>query len=253
MTIKRGVDNKGAFYCFGKKGKRFYYVIGDPASRSRARRKAAGQGRALHSFKGAGIFDLKSDYPNQIKRYIEQYGGEQVKKIEIRRKPINSYLDTVINILSLGKFDEAKKMLHYDKMFHVFMQFVLESGKVLRVDKDEIVKIMENRLDEGQVMTVLVYKSITFKDMFDNLVAMDGYHTFDYTAGEWNCQRFTRDMLAASNMLAPTAERWIMQDAVTLMKHLPGVTVSIMNALTNFASWLHKLWGSGARRRRSSL
>lgn len=47
MPVRRGDDSRGPYYRWGEKGKKYYYKPGDKASRTRARNKAARQGRAI--------------------------------------------------------------------------------------------------------------------------------------------------------------------------------------------------------------
>lgn len=49
MPVMRGTDTFGAFYRYGLRGKKYYYLVGDPASREAAKALAARQGRAEHA------------------------------------------------------------------------------------------------------------------------------------------------------------------------------------------------------------
>lgn len=52
MPVERVMKGGRPGYRWGKSGKIYYYKPGDPASRSRAKRKALRQGRAAHARRG---------------------------------------------------------------------------------------------------------------------------------------------------------------------------------------------------------
>jgi len=47
MPVRRGKDSKGAYYQFGRRGKKYHYTPGNKRSRSTAKSKAKRQGRAI--------------------------------------------------------------------------------------------------------------------------------------------------------------------------------------------------------------
>lgn len=47
MPTRRGRDARGSYYAYGEGGKRYRYTPGNASSRSRAKNKAARQGRAV--------------------------------------------------------------------------------------------------------------------------------------------------------------------------------------------------------------
>ena len=52
MPVERGRDSKGPFFRWGKQGAKYHYSSGSKASRERARKKAARQGRAIKASGG---------------------------------------------------------------------------------------------------------------------------------------------------------------------------------------------------------
>lgn len=49
MPVHRGTDSKGAYYQWGKGGKKYHYTSSDKASREGAKRKAEKQGQAARA------------------------------------------------------------------------------------------------------------------------------------------------------------------------------------------------------------
>lgn len=53
MPVERGQDSDGPYYRYGKTGKKYRYKSGDKASRERAKKAAARQGRAVRASGGS--------------------------------------------------------------------------------------------------------------------------------------------------------------------------------------------------------
>ena len=47
------------------------------------------------------------------------------------RKPLNAMIEKVANLFTGGKYEEAKKMLHYDYMYHLGMEVELEKNQTI--------------------------------------------------------------------------------------------------------------------------
>lgn len=49
MPVHRGKDSKGAYYQWGKSGKKYHYETGNKSSRDSAKKKAEKQGQAARA------------------------------------------------------------------------------------------------------------------------------------------------------------------------------------------------------------
>lgn len=205
------------------------------------------------SIEGYGFFDLKSSAPNQVKRYLDNNGNKQIVKIEVKRSPIASIIQKGLNLISFGKFNQAKQ--NQGGVFHLYMVVFFADTRTspVRIDKNEIVQINNGDLSGKEMMTVNIPSDriITLNSMFSNAEKVERYHLWDYSASEFNCQRFIDKMLECSGLLSPELHKFIMQDANELIKSLPKGTNKIFNGITNTASWLRtKILGQGINKGR---
>jgi hypothetical protein len=79
------------------------------------------------------IFGL-SDYSPSVRHILEDFGNKKINKIEIYRTPLPSFINTTLDILSLGKFG---KQNDYDSLFHLFLVLYLEGGTKILWEKNE--------------------------------------------------------------------------------------------------------------------
>ena len=64
-----------------------------------------------------GVFKSRNDYNNVAKATLKKYGAHMVVKMWVYCKPIDAVLNSGLNFVSLGQFDDAKKDANYDKLF----------------------------------------------------------------------------------------------------------------------------------------
>ena len=194
----------------------------------------------LHDF-----FSLKSSAPHHVKRFIDKHGRKIVKKIVIRRTPIQSYVEMLFNFISLGKWNKTKKNLKYDKVFHLFCVITLDDGTIFRLEKNQSVKITEGNSIEGEAINVNINSNHSFGEMMMNLEKLDGHFTWDYSPEEWNCQKFINDLLKANGLLTDGLSHFINQDAAALLESLPWFMKRISQMSTNIAGYIDRIRGEG--------
>lgn len=80
----------------------------------------------------------RRDVPPKFRDTLSKYHDETIKKLIIRRQPIQKGVKTLVDILSLGKLSKNQKKLHYDDLYHLSMIIVLSSGKLLLLEKNAV-------------------------------------------------------------------------------------------------------------------
>ena len=87
MPVLRGVDEKGNFYRYGKRGEKYYYVTGNTASRTEAKQKADKQGEAIHASKN-GVGEKPFDPLDNVEKIKEEKPKrkEPIKKTKVVKK-----------------------------------------------------------------------------------------------------------------------------------------------------------------------
>ena len=198
------------------------------------------------------IFFPEKKLPSSIQPLFEKYKNFKIISFQIRREPILAFVDKFINFISFGKFNEAKKNLGYDKMFHLSLILQLENGPKLLIEKNERINMTLNWKDGNQVQYFPASGSIpipgnpTLGEFYDRTLKAVGDHQFfTYNAFAQNCQAFISDLLRSNNALSDDARNFVMQDAQTVIKQLPFYVSKIAQFSTDTAGRIRQFFGFG--------
>lgn len=198
---------------------------------------------AYHRIKGF-ISGPREGRPPQLREFLKNHGNEEIRHVKICRIPIFSIIEKLGNILSLGKLERNKRGLNYDRLMHLYCYLQSSTGKVYRMDKDEVVKIIPSGKaassstfgdNRGQCVQIPNFYGITFNQYFENAEKKFGMkQIYVYKVDTANCQIFQKQMLEASNKLSSSLNHFIMQDVPEVLKGL-GYLTRTANAVTNLA------------------
>lgn len=195
-----------------------------------------------------GGFELSSA-PSSVSSMLERYGDKLIKNITVCRKPLAAAIEKVANFFTGGKYDQAKKMLNYDYMYHLGMQVQLEDGTELVVEKNQVVGIKEGTFNNPcNCMPVpkIHEKQITLNEMFDKAVKQyGGDYIFHYDVVNQNCQRFVTSLLVASGLDYPRLRVFVNQNVGQALESdgLRKVTGFLTDLAGKFAVVKQKLFG----------
>jgi hypothetical protein len=67
------------------------------------------------------LYDVNSKIPISTEKFLKRFSPYIVKRIQIGRSPVKSYVEKILNLISAGEFEQRKKELNYDKIFHLFL------------------------------------------------------------------------------------------------------------------------------------
>jgi len=191
---------------------------------------------------------IREGYSPKARSYLQKYGNYIVTNIFIRRKPIIRIIDRFLNIVSLGKLDEAKAKLNYDNLFHLSMVFALRppnrpsgsGGAVyIRVEKNEVINIDElsyKEVIDQPYIQFGVPLGFTFKGMMDEAQASKGPDFFKYDAFNNNCQIFVAGILNANGLLTERLKDFILQDTESILKQLPSYVKPFARGVTDIGA-----------------
>lgn len=204
------------------------------------------------SIKGGAISDIRLGFRPYGIEMLDKYGDEQIVGLEVRRDPIEASVRTLLNAVSFGGFDKAVRKAGYDKMFHLYLVIRLVNGGALLIEKNAVVEL-SNRIRRHQrterKQVPLNNIIISTKQLIDNAKRdMGDMKFFAYDAFNNNCQNFISMLLSSSGLLTPDINAFIKQDAVSLLKHMPGYIQGLARGLTNIAAVADKfIYGSGMK------
>ena len=166
--------------------------------------------------------------PPAIRKLLKEQGDKLITFLNVNRRPISSYANKFINLITNGQFDENKKNLNYDDVFHLALGFKLENGIDGAVDKSLKVGI-SGYPTEGETERVPLRKKITLNQLFNNGEKMQGETFWHYHPITANCQKFVSSLLSGSGLMTPDLNKFINQDAETLLKNLSPMKETLID------------------------
>ena len=184
--------------------------------------------------------------PKQIDDMMKKYGEQKVVEIFICRKPVEKYVKTLLNVVSMGKFNTEMKKYNYDDIYHLFCIMKLSNGEYLLAERNQRVsfrKATVNELNQAKDK-VSIKADITVSDLFNKAIEAAGDNIWRYDAINNNCQNFISTLLKSSNLLNPTLDKFISQDVGNLLNN---GSKKLSTSVTDFASLAENLIKGGAR------
>jgi hypothetical protein len=208
-------------------------------------------GNIIETIKSA-IFFPSREMSNAFKTVMRKYGNLKIVGAKIRRAPIGSMLNSMMNILSLGRFDQFRKERNFDKFFHLGIVLQLEGGKQLLLEKNAKPAFSESFTDTKDteyMAPVNIAGQPTLNEFIQRTVDKMGKYGFtNYDALDNNCQKFILSLLEANGSLTPALKSFIYQDITGIVQRLPSYVDKISRFATDTAARAQELIGQGKRR-----
>jgi hypothetical protein len=177
----------------------------------------------------------RSDYPQDQKNIISQYGQNTIKSIQIGRTPLSTLLNTTFNVLTLGVFKKRLKNEPYDKLYHLFILILLDNNKTILLEKNAAINMKVNPQQPPPTTTYMdvnqVPSSITFGSLLSNTQKLMGDKYWIYDGLKNNCQDFIISIFKANSILTPSIQDFVKQNVSKLFENLNN-TRKFMNTFT---------------------
>ncbi len=197
-------------------------------------------------FYGRRIKDCR-EYTPASRMTLIQYGSATVREITLVRKPIQTYVNTVMNILTRGKFNDLCRKFKYNNIYHISILFALDLPHNRRVyallEKTQIIHITTADVISGppcEYLAVQCPSATTFLDMVRAVQATEGENFFNYDFLDNNCQTFAQNFLKANHIYKPEHDEFILQDINSLHNELPKYVRSITNIVVSIRAHIDK-------------
>lgn len=182
---------------------------------------------------------VRLDFPPKERELLRVYGSTDIVQMTLCRAPIHSMLDKTLNVLSFGQWESLKSQHNFDKLFHLYMVLRLSNNRMIRLEKNEVIKIANSFKIESDAEFLdvpLHNQKITLQELLENTIrAVGKKQVFIYSPWSNNCQRFLMDILQSNNLLTDKERQFIYQDITELVKKLPWVTKYIGQKTTDLA------------------
>ena len=193
----------------------------------------------LKAFKG-----VRLDYGPSIRQFLQSNGESVITGLTIYRSPVEKYVKTLANIVSLGKFKELLDK-SYDEVYHLFLKIELNKSGTsfsIIIEKNAVISIKPFSPNDVVNAESYVLQDIppnltlnTFLSKAQASTSPEVY--FKYDALTTNCQEYILRLLESNGLIAsnPDAKKFIYQDMGTLKQQLPSFSQKIMKGITDLA------------------
>jgi hypothetical protein len=193
----------------------------------------------------------RDGFSPSVRKLLEKQGNKLITAITVYRQPIKSYVHKILNVLSLGQFEQNLKNASYDQAFHLYMVFKLNDGTLLYLEKNHVIegKIIA-KPPEGESMVVHNVKQMGLNDFLNKGIDLVGKQKyFHYDSRSANCQYFCLWNLSANGMLDSSMKTFIYQDTEKILKNL-GYLEKFNKVVTDIASKADTALYGGSRRKK---
>ena len=204
---------------------------------------------------------VRNEYNNTAKKTLKQFGDMRMIKLWIYKKPVDSYVESFLNLVSLGDYVKAKEKAEYDRMYHLGMFFMLsnEKGQFFNViaEKNEVVHIEKSNFGmNGQVNNMSIVLNPNdrttmneFLDRGQNMMG-NGYFLYNAFGSEptqpSNCQAWVKGVLTANGLYNSSVNTFVYQPLDEMLKTITPTTQSIAKGITNLGAIFNRVIGGKA-------
>ena len=177
---------------------------------------------------------VRMDYGPNVRAFLEDNGDMLVTELKIRRAPIGNAINSALQMVTAGQWEQAKAKYGYDKLFHLSL---VVNGSVV-VEKNAVVNVGPvDSVGDAEYYNVVLQGTITLNDLLENCrKGMGDADFFSYDAFTNNCQVFIRDVLRFNGLLTRGAQAFLFQKVDELVKEFPGITPTIAKAVTKLGA-----------------
>ena len=178
-------------------------------------------------------------YPPQMRALLQRIGSEPITSLTVARAPIQSFVKSLLNVVSLGTYQKAVHDSSYDSMFHLSL---LINGRYI-LDKQAVVKLVESSAPaNAETMSVPLTQQITVSELIDKTKAFMGAKRFsNYNARTENCQIFIESVLQANGLITDDLRAFIKQDADAVFRKMPSLTEKVAGFFTDVGATADRL------------
>ena len=208
-----------------------------------------------NNIEGGGIIDsiksrlkvfqgVRLNYRPKDREFINKYGDYAIMALSVYRAPLQKYVKTLLNIVTLGQFKKTVDA-HFDEMYHLFLKIDLAKGadrKSIIIEKNETIIIKdfkESDVKNAQSLKLNIPPHMNLRGFLKQAelsTTPDMY--FRYDPLSTNCQQYLLTLLKPNGILQmnPQAQQFIYQNPAVLRKELPQLSQQIMKKLTDVAA-----------------
>lgn len=187
-----------------------------------------GYNKYFRSFKGNGL--TRDEYPPSVRRQLNN--GTLITSLRVGRTPISSYINTVLNAVSLGGWNSAKNDLGYSDVFHLYLVI----NERWKLERNHVIEWSDYRKPKDETsLNVPLSKTLTVSELLQTTADQFGPDLQVYDPGANNCQVFVVQVLGSNGLLTQPLKDFIQQDIQGAFERLPFYTKWLAKKITDVA------------------
>lgn len=177
--------------------------------------------------------------PKSFRQFLKAHGEEPITKLELVRTPIDKIAGSLLQVLTLGNWNDIKKKAEVDKLFHQALRINdkyymektaipnLKEGKPIMNEETESLVIPIRPMVGKPEITIAEFVERGMKQMGSKYFAYDGFTN--------NCGDFIRAHLHANALLTEGIDKFVKQDTKRLIEETPSLSRWIGRKITDLA------------------
>jgi hypothetical protein len=206
------------------------------------------------AYKLTKLIPLRKNFNLSDSAFYKAKGNWEITKITVCRSPVQSFIGTSLNLLTLGAWQKAVSKYGYDRLFHLYLELELRApigGKTITAifEKNETPRVFEKTTPSPsttECKDIPIKAGLNLTSFVQNTIARMGDDFWRYSAlGGNNCQVQIINALGANNLLTSDLQNFILQDVKKIAEELPQYSKSIMQDTTDLARRLRTVTGQG--------
>jgi hypothetical protein len=186
----------------------------------------------------------RQDYPPRVRELLARIGNQPIVAARLRRDPIKAPLNIALNLITQGRWEQAKRKYAYDKLFHLGLEVTVRvsdsstSNGVYIIEKNEVINVAPAKpaTPDTETLPVDVRGGVTINSLLDGARKIQGANFYNYDAFRNNCQDFIVAVLNGSGLATPNNTAWVKQPVSDLVTELPDYTSKVANIATDIGA-----------------
>lgn len=189
---------------------------------------------------------LRLDYPPTVRNLLSAIGQHTVRHILVGRAALGAPMQKVLNLISLGKWNQVKASMPYDDIFHLFIVATLDDDSQYLIEKNEVIDIRPYTGEESkrkffETHPIQILQPFTLDTMLQNTERyMTPQRYFVYNAWNNNCQVFVSSVMkanASKGLIAynQNLDEWVKQNTDQITTGMGPLIQRLGNTVTNMA------------------
>ena len=179
-------------------------------------------------------------FPKSARDFLTKYKDAKISNFVIRKNPIQSGVEKVLNFISQSKYNEIKEDYAYDTMYHLRLDFEID-GRIYMTEKTANIQFRNGMTtEEDEVYKINSDKAIPLLTAVENTYKKMGSNFFSYDAFTNNCQNYIMNFLSANGLLTGDAKNFIYQPIDDMVKKLPSYVKKFASGVTKIGSVVDK-------------